>query len=95
LQNDLNIETLAEKVAMSPRNFSRIFTNEFGMTAAQFVERLRVDTARRLLVESDQSLEQVAERVGFGSVDTMNRAFRRQARELPSTLRAGALGKPA
>jgi transcriptional regulator GlxA family with amidase domain len=95
LQVDLNIETLATKVAMSPRNFSRIFTNEFGMTAVQFVERLRVDTARRLLVESDQSLEQVAERVGFGSVDTMNRAFRRQARELPSTLRARALGKPA
>jgi hypothetical protein len=49
----------------------------------------------RLLAESDQSLEQVAERVGFGSVDTMDRAFRRQTGELPSTWRARALGEPA
>ncbi len=88
LHLNLNVETLAARVAMSPRHFSRIFANEFGTTAAQFVERLRVDTAKRLLAESDKSLDEIAERVGFGSVDTMNRSFRRQTGELPSQFRA-------
>lgn len=87
LHANLNVETLAARVAMSPRHFSRVFANEFGITAAQFVERLRVDTAKRFLAESDKGLEEIAERVGFGSVDTMNRSFRRQSGELPSTFR--------
>jgi transcriptional regulator GlxA family with amidase domain len=87
LQLSLNVETLAARVAMSPRHFSRIFANEFGVTPAEFVERLRVDTARRFLAESHRSLDEIAERVGFGSIDTMNRSFRRRTGELPSQVR--------
>jgi transcriptional regulator GlxA family with amidase domain len=90
LQVNLNVETLAARVAMSPRHFSRTFVNEFGVTPAEFVEQLRVDTARRLLSESDRSLGEIAERVGFGSIDTMNRAFRRRTGQLPSQLRMGS-----
>ena len=78
---------LAARVAMSPRHFSRVFAHEFGTTAAQFVERLRIDTARRWLAQSDKGLKEIAECVGFGSVETMNRAFFRRAGELPSRLR--------
>ncbi len=80
-------DTLAARVAMSPRNFARLFAKEFGSSPARFVEQLRIDTARRLLTESDSSLEHIAQRVGFGSVDTMNRAFRRHTQTLPSQLR--------
>ena len=87
LHETLNIEMLAARVAMSPRHFSRIFAHEFGMTPAHFVERLRVDTAKRFLAESDKSLEEIAQRVGFGSMDTMDRSFRRQVGELLSRFR--------
>ena len=87
LHQPLNVDELAARVAMSPRHFARVFANEFGTTAAQFVERLRVDTARRWLTESDKGLKEIADCVGFGSVETMNRAFLRRAGELPSRLR--------
>jgi transcriptional regulator GlxA family with amidase domain len=87
LHLSLDVETLAAREAMSPRHFSRTFANDLGTTPAQFVERLKVDTARRLLAESDNSLDEIAGRVGFGSIDTMNRSFRRQTGELASQVR--------
>jgi transcriptional regulator GlxA family with amidase domain len=90
LDQKLTVETLAARVAMSPRNFARVFSKEFGSSPLRFIEQLRIDTARRLLTESDGSLEHIAHRVGFGSVDTMNRTFRRHANALPSQLRSRA-----
>ena len=87
LHLDLGVETLAAKVAMSPRNFSRTFVREFRVPPAQFISRLRVETALRLLEESDKSLQEIALGCGFGSVDTMDRAFRRETRQLPSHFR--------
>jgi len=46
---DLSVETLASRVAMSPRNFARVFAREVGTTPARFVTSVRVETARRLL----------------------------------------------
>ena len=43
---DLRIETLAERMAMSSRNFARIFRDEVGLTPAKFIEKVRVDAAR-------------------------------------------------
>jgi transcriptional regulator GlxA family with amidase domain len=62
---------------MSPRNFQRVFTSEVGRTAARYVEELRLETARRLLERTTQSLDEVADRCGFGSADVMSRAFTR------------------
>ena len=45
---DLSIEALAERVAMSPRNFARLFVTETGMTPAKFVEQARIEAARTL-----------------------------------------------
>jgi transcriptional regulator GlxA family with amidase domain len=88
LHLDLGVETLAAKVAMSPRNFSRTFVKEFGVPPAQFITRLRVETALRLLEDSDKSLQEIAWSCGLGSVDTMDRAFRRETGQLPSHSRA-------
>jgi len=90
LGSDLGVEALAARVAMSPRNFSRNFVNEFATTPAKFVERLRVDTAKRLLAESDKSLEEIAFECGFGSLDTMNRSFLRDTAKLPAKFRRRA-----
>jgi transcriptional regulator GlxA family with amidase domain len=72
---DLSIEQLAKKAAMSPRNFARIFAEETGMTPGRFVHSVRVETARRLLEETSESIETVCEQSGLGTPETMRRAF--------------------
>jgi transcriptional regulator GlxA family with amidase domain len=87
LGEELTVEILASRVAMSPRNFARIFRQEFGDTPAVFVERLRLETARRLVEESDRSIDEIASSCGLGSADTMRRAFQKQFRQTPSSMR--------
>jgi len=75
LDASLDVETLARRVAMSPRNFARVFRKETRLTPAKYVERLRVETARRRLEESRQSLKLIAHECGFGTVNSMRTAF--------------------
>ena len=86
---DLSVDVLAARVAMSPRNFSRIFHQEFGETPAAFVDRLRLDTARRLIEESDRTIDDIADKCGFGSTDTMRRAFQKRYGTPRASLRHG------
>ncbi|VTR94547.1 family transcriptional regulator : Transcriptional regulator containing an amidase domain and an AraC-type DNA-binding HTH domain OS=Singulisphaera acidiphila (strain ATCC BAA-1392 / DSM 18658 / VKM B-2454 / MOB10) GN=Sinac_4113 PE=4 SV=1: DUF4066: HTH_18 [Gemmata massiliana] len=88
LADDLSVEALAERAHMSTRNFSRVFRRETGYTPARFVERLRVEGARRRLEESTAGLEQIARECGFGCADSMRRSFLRLLRVAPSDYRA-------
>ena len=72
---DLSIGTLARRVAMSPRNFARVFAREVGMTPARFVLSVRVETARRLLEESSESLDSICAQSGLSTPESMRRAF--------------------
>jgi transcriptional regulator GlxA family with amidase domain len=74
---DLSVGALARRVAMSPRHFARVFAREMGVTPARYVERARVEVARRRLEESGLGVEGVAAESGFGSAETMRRAFLR------------------
>ena len=78
LTDDLRVETLAERMCMSPRNFARFFLTETGMTPAKFVEMARIDAARHYLGSTQQSIESVADKSGFGDQERMRRAFIRQ-----------------
>ena len=80
----LSVEALARRAAMSSRQFTRVFTDEVGMTPARYVERVRVDAARRALEQSALGLEEVAARCGFGSADVMRRAFTRLLQVSPA-----------
>ena len=71
----LSVDDLASRMAMGVRTFERVFTREVGTTPAQYVVRVRVEAARRLLERTDRGLKQVASAAGFGSVDVMRRAF--------------------
>jgi transcriptional regulator GlxA family with amidase domain len=74
---DITLDMLAEKSAMSTRTIARLFAREVGMTPARFIERARVDVARRLLEESDLRIEAVARKSGLGSEERLRRAFHR------------------
>ncbi len=85
---DLSVAALAGRVAMSPRNFFRLFTREIGVSPARFVERARVEAARCLLEETGRGVEDIARRCGFGSAETMRGAFQRVLRVSPQAYRA-------
>ena len=87
LDKDLSVEQLAFHSHMSPRNFARVFLKETGLTPAKFVEKLRVEMARKLLVESDLSIEQIAEKTGLVSMVSMRRVFLRNLMVTPSHYR--------
>jgi transcriptional regulator GlxA family with amidase domain len=87
LRDPLTVEELAGRVSMSVRNFSRVFVEEFGVTPASFVERLRIETAKRLVEESSRGLEEISEECGLGSLDTLTRSFIREFGRTPAQLR--------
>jgi transcriptional regulator GlxA family with amidase domain len=82
-----SVESLARRAAMSPRHFARVFARELGVTPARYVEQVRVEAARRRLEEGEGGVEQVAAGCGFGSSETMRRAFLRSVRVSPSEYR--------
>jgi transcriptional regulator GlxA family with amidase domain len=84
---ELTVNSLASRAGMSVRNFTRVFLQEAGITPADFVEMARVDSARRLLEDTDTPLQRVASRCGFANPDTMRRAFLRRIGTGPSDYR--------
>jgi len=87
LQKPLTVPLLAQRVAMSPRNFARVFTKEMKTTPAKFVECLRVEAARRRLEESHNSMETIADECGFGNVNSMRNVFQRTLKIAPGQYR--------
>lgn len=75
LSEDLSLKTLAAIGAMSPRNFTRVFTQEVGLSPSDYVNTTRVDVARLLLESSRSSIDAIAAQCGFGSARAMRRAF--------------------
>jgi transcriptional regulator GlxA family with amidase domain len=86
----LTVEQLAERAAMSPRNFARAFVAETGTTPARAVERLRLEAARTAVETSHAPIDRVAETSGFGDPERMRRAFLRAFGLPPQALRRAA-----
>jgi transcriptional regulator GlxA family with amidase domain len=87
LDADLSVPELARRAAMSPRSFARAFRAELGTTPAAYVQAVRVEAARRLLETTAASTAEVARTCGFGTVETMHRAFRRTVHTTPAQYR--------
>jgi transcriptional regulator GlxA family with amidase domain len=87
LHKSLTVPVMAHRVAMSPRNFARVFNRELKTTPAKFVERLRVESARRRLEESQNSMETIARECGFGNVNSMRNVFQRTLKIPPGQYR--------
>jgi transcriptional regulator GlxA family with amidase domain len=71
------VEAMAAHANMSPRHFARAFRSETGVTPARFVERVRLEAARRRLEETGEPVATVAAACGFGTAETMRRSFLR------------------
>lgn len=75
LTERLSVDDLAERSHMSPRQFSRLFHAELGMSPARAVEALRVEAARAVLESGAPSIQRVAADCGFGNAERMRRSF--------------------
>jgi transcriptional regulator GlxA family with amidase domain len=82
------VADLAAHAGLSTRHLQRRFTAEVGLAPAAYVERVRIEAARRALAESDDPVEAIARRCGFGTGETLRRAFHRTARVAPSDYRS-------
>ena len=82
-----SIGDLARRAAMSPRHFTRVFTDEVGEAPGHYVERIRTEAARRQLEETDDTVVAIASRCGFGTAETMRRNFLRRVGISPDQYR--------
>lgn len=74
---DLSVPALARRANLSARQFARAFTAEVGMTPGRYVDRSRLETARRLLEDAGEGIEQISRACGYGTPEAMRRAFLR------------------
>ena len=84
---DLSVPALAARACMSERHFARAFKAETGMTPAVYVESLRVERARLALESGAAPIDAVAARCGFGTAETLRRAFARRLGVSPAAYR--------
>jgi transcriptional regulator GlxA family with amidase domain len=77
LREPLTVESLAERIGMSARHFTRVCLRETGMNPGQFVDRMRVEAAQQIIDSSSRGLKEIAASCGFQSADAMRRTFLR------------------
>lgn len=72
---DLGVEALAGRARLSPRQFARAFLAETGTTPGKYVDRVRLEHARRLLEDTGDGIEEISRACGYGTPEAMRRAF--------------------
>jgi transcriptional regulator GlxA family with amidase domain len=86
--DELSLSVLADRAGMSERSFSRHYAEATGQTPARAIERLRVEAARHLLLESRLPVKRIARNCGIGSAETMRRSFLRLLAVTPQDYRS-------
>lgn len=94
LRKKLTVQVLADRTAMSVRNFERVFTREVGRTPSRYVLQARVEAVRHQLERTDRGLKQIAAACGFGSADVMRRSFARFVGVTPNQYRSKTRSLP-
>ncbi|WP_055585229.1 GlxA family transcriptional regulator [Peterkaempfera griseoplana] len=82
------LPAMARRAGVSVRHMTRLFHEEAGTTPARYVEQVRVEAAQVLLETGDDPMAVVARRSGFGSPESLRRAFVRQVGVTPGAFRA-------
>ncbi|MCK8678051.1 GlxA family transcriptional regulator [Streptomyces lichenis] len=84
---DLSVEALAARARLSPRHFARAFRAETGTTPGRYVDRVRLEHARRLLEDTTDGVQEVARAAGYGTAEAMRRAFAKALDTAPAEYR--------
>lgn len=92
---DLCVESLAARARLSPRHFARAFQAETGMTPGRYVERVRLEQARRLLEDTTDGVAGISRASGYGTPEAMRRAFVKALGTAPAEYRRRFHSQPA
>ncbi|NUR39569.1 MAG: helix-turn-helix domain-containing protein [Streptomyces sp.] len=95
LDEEVTVEQLAERAHMSPRTFARRFQQETGTTPYRWILRQRVLLAQRLLEGTDETVDAVAGRTGFGTAAALRHQFVRALGTTPNAYRRTFRGPEA
>jgi len=87
LERTHTLDSLAKRAHMSRRSFTRRFRSLTGTSVGPWLVAQRVSLAQRLLETSDASVDQIADRMGFGSALSLRQHFATQLRTSPSQYR--------
>jgi transcriptional regulator GlxA family with amidase domain len=90
IARDFPIEELAKAVALAPRTFARRVAVTCGLTPIQFVQRIRLETARWLLETTRLPVDEIARKVGYAEASTLRRLIRRDTKHPPGHFRPAA-----
>ncbi|MCN9241601.1 GlxA family transcriptional regulator [Streptomyces sp. RY43-2] len=85
--DDLTVESLAARARLSPRHFARAFQSETGTTPGRYVDRVRLEHARRLLEDTADGVEEISRASGYGTPESMRRAFAKALGTAPAEYR--------
>jgi two-component system response regulator YesN len=87
LEEDISLKKLSEVFFLHPSYLSQLFKTETGMNYHEYLAKLRIERAKQFLLTSDLSVDQIAEKTGFGNYRTFSAAFRRLEKNSPSEFR--------
>jgi transcriptional regulator GlxA family with amidase domain len=90
LATPLTVEKLAEAARLGPRQFSRVFRAETGISPAKAIGNLRLEAARFMLEQGRLPIEKIASETGFGDRERMRRSFMRAFGQSPQSVRNGS-----
>lgn len=93
LHRPISVQQMADEANLSERQFRRLFMRDTNKTPANFLEEMRMDSAKNLLLNSDKSIKHLALTLGFHSADGFRRAFERKYKVSPSRYRNMFTGK--
>ncbi|GAA2284398.1 transcriptional regulator [Streptomyces ruber] len=93
--DDLGVESLAARAGFSPRHFARAFQAETGTTPGRYVDRVRLEHARRLLEDTADGVEEISRACGYGTPEAMRRAFVKALGTAPAEYRRRFRPAPA
>ena len=90
LEEKISLEGVASHVGVSPYYFCKVFKQSAGMTLTEYVNRRRVEWAKRRLLNPQTRVTEVAFDVGFQSISQFNRSFLKYVGESPTRYREHA-----
>ncbi|MBS2099393.1 helix-turn-helix domain-containing protein [Carboxylicivirga linearis] len=85
--NDLNLDVVAEKTGVSQRKITNLINNRFNCNFKSYINRIRINEAKRLLSETDMNIGEIAYKVGFNNQSHFNRVFKAENNISPSEYR--------
>ncbi len=92
-KTDINMQTLAKRVAISPNYLSKIFKNACGMSVWDYIESVRIDSAKKLLSADKTNIIDIAFESGYNNTANFNKQFKKYTGMTPRQFRKSAVGK--